>query len=74
MAYNPLKKHLAVGHNDGTLTIRKGPLNCDLGDVIHTCNNTTEWIEAMEYSPDGNLLAVGSHDNCVYIHDVNKDY
>ena len=26
-----------------------------------------EWIEVMEYSPCGNYLAVGSHDNKVYI-------
>jgi WD40 repeat protein len=32
-----------------------------------------EWIEAMRYSPDGNWLAIGSHDNFIYIY-TTSDY
>ena len=28
----------------------------------------------MKWSPDGNTLAVGSSDNCIYLHDVNNNY
>lgn len=28
----------------------------------------------MKYSPDNSMLAVGSHDNLIYVYDVNKDY
>lgn len=33
-----------------------------------------EWSEAVRYSPDGSMLAVGSHDNCIYVYDVNANY
>jgi WD40 repeat protein len=28
----------------------------------------------MEYSPDGSKLAVGSHDNNIYVYNVNDNY
>lgn len=31
-------------------------------------------METMHYSPDDKLLAVGSHDNFIYILDVSKSY
>ena len=33
-----------------------------------------EWSEVLKYSPDGQYLAVGSHDNIVYIYEVNSEY
>lgn len=39
-----------------------------------TLKDQLEWSEVMKYSPDGNYLAVGSHDNNIYIYDVKKDY
>jgi echinoderm microtubule-associated protein-like 1/2 len=62
---------VAVAHNDGTLTIRSGLNN--LNDVIATKNDSREWIEAMSYSPDGDKLAVGSHDNNIYVYSTS-DY
>jgi WD40 repeat protein len=35
---------------------------------------TLEWIECMSYSPDNTMLAVGSHDNNIYIFDATKKY
>jgi WD40 repeat protein len=47
-------------------------------DDIDTCkfemDDSKEWIEVAEYSPDGGLLAVGSHDTNIYIYDANADY
>lgn len=70
VAYNPRNSHVAIGHNDGTLTIRAGPTQLD--KIIATHNHSSEWIEAMEYSPDGSKLAVGSHDNKIYVYDSNS--
>ena len=70
VAYNPTNGHIAIGHNDGTLTIRAG-LN-KLDTVIAKNTNSQEWIEAMQYSPDGKKLACGSHDNTIYIYDANS--
>ncbi len=39
--------------------------------IIVTVNDCAEWIEAMEYSPDGKTLAVGSHDNGIYFYSTD---
>ena len=67
VAYNPSTQHVAIGHNDGTMTIRQSPSQLD--KIIATKTDSKEWIECMEYSPDGKKLAVGSHDNGIYVYD-----
>ena len=58
---------LAVCANDGAVHIR----NCqDPNTVICEIQDSEEWIEVAEYSPDGNYLAVGSHDTNIYVYDV----
>jgi len=37
--------------------------------VVVQKHDSKEWIEAIHYSPCGEYLAVGSHDNAVYIYD-----
>jgi len=32
------------------------------------------WLQEIKYSFDGSLLAVGSHDNSIYLYDVNNNY
>lgn len=59
--------HVAIGHNDGRVTIRAKASS--LGTVKKTLQDSGEWIEAMAYSPDGKKLAVGSHDNNIYVYD-----
>lgn len=61
-----------MGHNDGTLSIRASV--DDLDRVIHQNNNAKEWIEVVTYSPDGLMLAVGSHDNKIYVYDASANY
>ena len=68
---NTKNGYVAVGHNDGTLTIRSSVSK--LNDVIATKRDSSEWIEVIEYSPDGSRLAVGSHDNNIYIYDANSN-
>ena len=67
VAFNPGNGHVAVGHNDGTLTVRAGKDQLD--KIVAQNTDSQEWIEAMEYSPDGSKLAVGSHDNNIYVYD-----
>jgi len=68
VAINPRTGHVAIGHNDGHYTIRASV--SDLARVVHKGHDAKEWIEAIAYSPDGNRLAIGSHDNFIYIYDV----
>lgn len=77
IAYCKSKNHLAVAANDGKVTIReinwehieKDMPGC-LEDVLITLFSKlkrAEWIETMEYSPNEKYLAVGSHDNNIYL-------
>jgi len=72
LAYNPEKKHLAVANNLGIVTIRELDwAKIDAGSVEGLNNIKKElfskaakenrWIEIMQFSPDGNYLAVGDH-------------
>ena len=63
--------HLAVCANDGSVTIRD---TADINNVITELTDSQEWVEVAEYSPDGNFLAVGSHDTNIYIYDAANGY
>jgi len=67
VAINPKTGHIAVGINNGELSIRKSLRELDV--VVAHKQDSKEWIEAIEYSPCGKYLAVGSHDNSIYIYD-----
>jgi len=64
------KDDIAVAGNDGTVYIK----DCATGADKHTMTDSGEWIEVMHYSPDGTMLAVGSHDNNIYIYNVDDGY
>jgi WD40 repeat protein len=55
----------------GKVTIR---LRTDLDTVLFKLKDAEEWNEVIKYSPCGNYMAVGSHDNKIYIYDVKKGY
>lgn len=86
VAYNPKQSVLAVADNTGIVTIREVDWAAvDAGkegslDVIkHTLfekidKKKREWIEAMVFSPCGKYLAVGSHDNFIYLMNASKSY
>lgn len=57
--------YLAIAANDGTVHIR----TCaDPNNNIAELTDSREWIEVMAFSPNNELLAVGSHDNNIYIY------
>ncbi|OMJ95047.1 hypothetical protein SteCoe_1580 [Stentor coeruleus] len=72
LALNGSNGHLAVGHNNGRVTVRSGVKALD--SIVATLADAKEWIEVMHYSPDNSKLAVGSHDNFIYIYDVGQGY
>ena len=82
VAYNHTLKHLAVSDNEGLVYIRnidwakidareKGSLD-DNKKTLCKDVKKREWIETMVFSPDNKYLAVGSHDNFIYVFDTNK--
>jgi len=82
VAYSLTLKHLAVAGNTGIVTIREidwakvdarepGSLDTVKYKLFKDVKKA-EWIEAMVYSPDSKNLAVGSHDNMIYIVDTKS--
>ncbi len=72
IAVNKVNGHVAIGHNDGTLTIRNSTFDLDV--IISEHHDAKEWIEDIEYSPDGSKLAVASHDNNIYVYSAGSDH
>ena len=80
VAYCAAVNHLAVANNKGIVTIREVDWALvDQRDSIGLNSVKTtlfkkvkkaEWIETMVYSPCAKHLAVGSHDNTVYLLDT----
>jgi WD40 repeat protein len=72
LTLNRLNGHIAVGLNDGAIQIRESITN--INKVVKSMKDSQRWIECMMYSPDGNLLAVGTHDDTILIYDVKAGY
>lgn len=77
VAYNSALKHLAVADNKGLVTIREvdwalvdardpAGLN-NVKKTLFKDVKKAEWIETMVFAPDNAHLAVGSHDNTIYL-------
>ncbi|KAM4662153.1 echinoderm microtubule-associated protein-like 1 isoform 11-T11 [Discoglossus pictus] len=56
----------------GTLTGRWFVLDTETKDLVTVHTDGNEQLSVMSYSPDGNFLAIGSHDNYIYIYAVNE--
>ncbi|XP_017574671.1 echinoderm microtubule-associated protein-like 2 isoform X1 [Pygocentrus nattereri] len=67
--FHPSGTVLAVG----TMTGRWLVLDTDTRDLISMHTDGNEIISIVKYSPNGAYLAVGSHDNFVYIYAVSED-
>ena len=59
--------HIVIGCNDGTVRVRSAG---DPATDISTFQDSQEWIEAISFSPNGAYVAVGSHDNNIYIYNT----
>uniref|UniRef100_A0A8C4F4L2 Echinoderm microtubule-associated protein-like 2 n=1 Tax=Dicentrarchus labrax TaxID=13489 RepID=A0A8C4F4L2_DICLA len=67
--FHPSGAVLAVG----TMTGRWLVLDTDTRDLVSMHTDGNEIISNIKYSPDGNFLAVASHDNFVYIYAVTEN-
>ena len=76
LAYSGRLGHLAVASNTGVITVRQVSLEkgSDLNGIVKTMNDPKEWIECMAYNPQSTKLAVGSHDNNIYVYNCDKNY
>lgn len=72
MAVSKKHGHVVVCTNIGEVSVRAGVR--DLDNQIFYKKLSKEWIEIAKYSPDGSRLAIGSHDNDIYILDADNNY
>lgn len=61
--------HIAVGHGDGHIVVRREP-----NIIIASISDSKSRIQTLSYSPSGDLLAAGSHDNAIYLYSVASAY
>ncbi|XP_044021941.1 echinoderm microtubule-associated protein-like 1 isoform X8 [Siniperca chuatsi] len=57
----------------GTQTGRWLVLDTDSKDLVTMHTDGNEQLSVMSYGPDGNFLAIGSHDNYIYIYAVAEN-
>jgi len=79
-AYSPDGKSIAIGFGcprklsnrqfDGKWVV----IDTDDYQVSHEARDSTKWLTDIKYSPNGNLIAIGSFDNKVYVYSVSDGY
>jgi len=62
IAISPDGEWIIVGFLDGTLRIFDKELH-----QKNTLKHSKAWISEIKFSPDGSTVAVGSHDDAIYI-------
>eukprot|EP00058_Branchiostoma_floridae_P012989 XP_002598477.1 hypothetical protein BRAFLDRAFT_66854 [Branchiostoma floridae] len=67
--FYPDGKLIAVGSASGRLCV----LGAMTGDVIFRRQQASEQLDCLKYSPNGEMLAVGSHENCIYVYTVHNN-
>ena len=86
VAWSSKLKHLACSNNKGRVSIREvdwakvdareaGSLDVEKKSLWKELNKDpkrNEWIEALAYSLDHTALAIGSHDNTIYLLDTKS--
>jgi WD40 repeat protein len=67
VTYSKKWNHVAVSNNFGDVTILDYD---DFSKKITTIHKPKEWCEVLVYSPNEEYLAIGSHDDAIYIYKI----
>ncbi|NXI46094.1 EMAL1 protein, partial [Galbula dea] len=67
--FHPSASVVAVGTQTGRWFV----FDTETKDLVTVHTDGNEQLSVMRYSPDGNFLAIGSHDNCIYIYGVSEN-
>lgn len=72
--FHPNGREICVGLSTGKWLV----LDLQCGKILSVHSDGNEQLSVVRYSPDGNFLAVGSHDNVIYMYSTGqkdqKDY
>lgn len=81
VAISPDGQHIIVGCNDGALHIYESSTlnelyNVDLNSYgkVQLTNQHNEWIQVIQYNPQGSYCAVGTHGSVICILDIKNGY
>ncbi|KAL8184246.1 UNVERIFIED_CONTAM: Echinoderm microtubule-associated protein-like 3 [Gekko kuhli] len=66
--FHPSGKVVTVGLNTGRWVV----MDTETRQVLLTNTDGNEQLSVVRYSPDGDFLAIGSHDNFIYIYSVEE--
>ncbi|XP_039596876.1 echinoderm microtubule-associated protein-like 1 isoform X5 [Polypterus senegalus] len=66
--FHPSGAMIAIGTHTGRWLV----LDTETKDLITVHTDGSEQLSVMQYSPDGSFLAIGSHDNYIYIYSVSE--
>ncbi|XP_049748196.1 echinoderm microtubule-associated protein-like 3 isoform X2 [Elephas maximus indicus] len=67
--FHPSGAVVAVGLNTGRWLV----LDTETREIMSDITDGNEQLSVVRYSPDGMYLAIGSHDNMIYIYSVSSD-
>ncbi|XP_068194186.1 echinoderm microtubule-associated protein-like 1 isoform X2 [Antennarius striatus] len=67
--FHPSGSVVAIGTQTGRWLV----LDTDSKDLVAVHTDGNEQLSVMSYGPDGNFLAIGSHDNYIYIYAVAEN-
>uniref|UniRef100_A0A3B4Z847 Echinoderm microtubule-associated protein-like 1 n=1 Tax=Stegastes partitus TaxID=144197 RepID=A0A3B4Z847_9TELE len=67
--FHPSGSVVAIGTQTGRWLV----LDTDSKDLVTVHTDGNEQLSVMRYGPDGNFLAIGSHDNYIYIYAVAEN-
>ncbi|XP_076833619.1 echinoderm microtubule-associated protein-like 1 isoform X8 [Brachyhypopomus gauderio] len=67
--FHPTGVSVAIGTQTGRWLV----LDTETKDLITMHTDGNEQISVMRFAPDGNFLAIGSHDNYIYIYAVTEN-
>ncbi|XP_032008990.1 echinoderm microtubule-associated protein-like 3 isoform X3 [Hylobates moloch] len=67
--FHPSGTVVAVGLNTGRWLV----LDTETREIVSDVIDGNEQLSVVRYSPDGLYLAIGSHDNVIYIYSVSSD-
>ncbi|ETV90518.1 hypothetical protein H310_14708 [Aphanomyces invadans] len=79
VSYSGDGKLVAVGLGSASQTTQlKDGAFCILDattlEIVHEGRDSKQSLADIKFSPDGTLLAMGSHDHCIYLHSVMDNY
>ncbi|XP_072222103.1 echinoderm microtubule-associated protein-like 1 isoform X1 [Leuresthes tenuis] len=67
--FHPCGAVVAIGTQTGRWLV----LDTDSKDLVAVHTDGNEQLSVMRYGPDGNFLAIGSHDNYIYVYAVAEN-